>query len=592
MKTQIAIITLLLSLAVPLFADDGGSYYPEEWTYGNIYVKEPNDKIALENELLFFGPDKAEAVFDFVNTTAEKVKVPCSFPVVMKVPFKTYKGKARPSYSQWTGTIDSVIWEIALGRHIGDPDRGRWLDTLSIDELLTKDKSLLVKKYAEYLSELDSYGVVEREYDEKGKRISARRYGDHLKKAYSGCDITLDGKKIPIQNVGIEVNVEINPKSEVPEEGWNYDTNDEFSYLTVVLHFYHELEFLPSRHARLEVSYSVNSERRSNRRSVYEGFYDISTGGTWKGSMKRFLVASEMDMVVRNGSTKPKEFSDILNFYLFENYKPSSGEYFVFNSKNDWDEVDAPPYERDFPKQDFVSGITSSSFLKGSFKYYSMVNWGNSGNLKTSDYKPERSFDSDPYNGWVEGAKGDGRGEWIGFTLSKKAFGPFATNGLARFKYQDDGDFYDSDSPFYGKNRLGTWLENNRIKTMKLTGTNGTKAALNFRDFYAGGIHAPGMPGGLNRRYYFNAVENPVILPPGSYRMEIAEVYKGTKYDDTALGEVWFHELSDGLSAFLESEEKSGSTFFTGLITDLLRSRLVRFDIAEYFMKQTFYSEK
>lgn len=28
------------------FADDGGTYKPADWKYGNIYVKEPNDKIA------------------------------------------------------------------------------------------------------------------------------------------------------------------------------------------------------------------------------------------------------------------------------------------------------------------------------------------------------------------------------------------------------------------------------------------------------------------------------------------------------------------------------------------------------------------
>ena len=54
MKKILAVIFTVLSL-YSVFADDGGSYYPEEWTYGNIYVKEPNDKIALERELLFVG---------------------------------------------------------------------------------------------------------------------------------------------------------------------------------------------------------------------------------------------------------------------------------------------------------------------------------------------------------------------------------------------------------------------------------------------------------------------------------------------------------------------------------------------------------
>ena len=51
MKRSLLIIALL-SASFAAFTDDGGSYKPEDWTYRNIYVKEPNDKIALERELL------------------------------------------------------------------------------------------------------------------------------------------------------------------------------------------------------------------------------------------------------------------------------------------------------------------------------------------------------------------------------------------------------------------------------------------------------------------------------------------------------------------------------------------------------------
>ena len=589
MKAKMKIIAIVaFALA---FADDGGSYSPEEWTYGNIYVKEPNEKIALERELLYFCEDEARATFDFVNTTKETVNVPCAFPVVMKVPFKTYKGTARPSYSQWTGSIDSVIWEIALARYLPDPDRGRWLDTLPIEELLSKDKSLRVESYADYLSELDRYKVLESYLDEGG------RYGDNLKKAYSGCDIALDGRKIPIQKVGIEVTVEINPKSEVTQKDGIYEGNGEFSCLTVVLHFYHELRFEPSRHARLEVSYAVVSEKSSYRSSTYEAFYDISTGRTWKGSMRQFLVATTMNMEVRNGSKEPELFRDVFNFHLFEDYEPNEDEYFAFTSKIGWDEVETSPYEVDFPRQDFVTGVSASSFLKESFKYYEMADyWRGEKTIKTSDYKPQRSFDSDPYNGWVEGAAGDGKGEWIGFTLTKRAFGPFATNGLARFRHHYNyGDGFDYNSPFYGKSRSGSWRENNRIKRMKLTGSNGLAATLNFRDIYAG-FSAPGMPGEQlssgERRQFFNTIENPVILKPGSYKMEILDVYKGEKYDDTVLGEVWFHEISDALSAFLDAEERAKTTFFTDKITELLTGRLVNFAYGESFMENRLYGGK
>ena len=40
MKKSLLIIALL-SASFAAFTDDGGSYKPEDWTYGNIYVKEP-----------------------------------------------------------------------------------------------------------------------------------------------------------------------------------------------------------------------------------------------------------------------------------------------------------------------------------------------------------------------------------------------------------------------------------------------------------------------------------------------------------------------------------------------------------------------
>ena len=75
MKKILAVIFTVFSL-YSVFADDGGSYYPEEWTYGNIYVKEPNDKIALERELLFVGQVcPTNFVFFFVPSPGGRVRV-------------------------------------------------------------------------------------------------------------------------------------------------------------------------------------------------------------------------------------------------------------------------------------------------------------------------------------------------------------------------------------------------------------------------------------------------------------------------------------------------------------------------------------
>lgn len=81
-------ILFACSLVAVAVADDGGARYPEDWTYGNIYVKEPNKSIALEKEYMYVSGDKIEAVFCFRNTTDSIVVVPCAFPIVVKMPFR------------------------------------------------------------------------------------------------------------------------------------------------------------------------------------------------------------------------------------------------------------------------------------------------------------------------------------------------------------------------------------------------------------------------------------------------------------------------------------------------------------------------
>ena len=52
MKRILFYLFIQISVIFSLMADDGGATNFEDWTYGNIYVKEPNDKIALEKELM------------------------------------------------------------------------------------------------------------------------------------------------------------------------------------------------------------------------------------------------------------------------------------------------------------------------------------------------------------------------------------------------------------------------------------------------------------------------------------------------------------------------------------------------------------
>ena len=227
--------------------------------------------------------------------------------------------------------------------------------------------------------------------------------------------------------------------------------------------------------------------------------------------------------------------------------------------------------------QVFVKDVRSSSSYKGTYKIAGHDIYGfdqnADKNLRVSTYDAETSFDGIPFNGWVEGAKGDGIGEWIEFTLTKAALGPFASNGLARFAgsiYDDYGHKWGNDvddftllvkADYVGS----TWEANNRIRSMTLSsGTLKKVVTLDMADIF---------PASLNYYSYdwiaLNSVRNPQLLSKGTYRMTIQSVYKGDKYDDTALGEVWFIPLSPIAEKIITADTDS---FYTVPINELIKA--------------------
>nr|MBP3282560.1 hypothetical protein [Treponema sp.] len=557
MKKIFLIFAAAVALSSVAWADDGGSYRPEDWTYGNIYVKEPNEKIALEKELMiveqtasyrwdeknekstFLHGSEVEAVFGFRNTAAERVVVPCAFPVVVKMPFTVRKDGSVTAHINYSAKPLIGLWEFVLNKRGVKKDERDGKEFLY--DFIRYDRSLYAQK-----EEIFSL-------DKKLQTLSADEYLARVKmcgdlKTLQPCEIVQDGKKVSVQTVGVETSIE---KDEEASKKYadSDDRGAEVYNLNLTLHFYHELTFAPSAASVLSVKYAIDSESRSYHGTSYELFYDISTGGTWKGDIKSFLVLTDSDMQAKNSKTGFEktnlgEMCSSYRTYLYaaENYKPEKDEYFVFSTEyRDYEAGEMPLEERDV--QDFVSGIRASSALSGSYK---MAGEGNNDSaLASSTYEAKTSFDGNILNGWVEGGAGDGIGEWIEFTLSKPALGPFATNGLRRFYGEErddkDGWWYDEDefSIFERAGGVrGTWEANNRVKSMTLTDGEGRKiAALEFSDKFP---HLSAIPSDWIGQ---NAVRKPIFLPRGTYRMTIESVYKGKKWDDTVLGEVWFIPL-------------------------------------------------
>ncbi len=571
MKKTILVITTLILITVSAFADDGGTRKPEDWTYGNIYVTEPNDKISLERELLVveqtavgtWGYDKnnnwdfnkklgkgVTALFDFKNTTNALVTVPCAFPVVVQTQIAVTPEGTLTAYIPVFpyGHADEAVLAVAFGKSV--------VEGLPKADLIALDKKLRTISAQQYRTELSRV-------EEKHTELEP-------------ISIIQDGKAVQVLTVGIETSIEKDLEATSYLAQNKNREGAEVYTLTLVMHFYHELTFAPSAHSKLSVSYDIDSMKQAHRGTRYELTYDISTGGTWKGALKSFVVLTDGKMTAEHSNTDFEQTNlgelstnaSNFNLYTAENYKPQKGENLVFKALEPYRESYNFLIDRTSGPQSFVKNIRSSSAYKGSYKIagntYNDEKNADS-NLRTSGYGAETSFDGILFNGWVEDVKGDGIGEWIEFTLTKAVFGPFAANGLARFDgriYDDYGHNWGNDSRDYtiltkaGEYVGATWEANNRVKTITLSSSALKKdATLDFGDFFPATCteYSP-------QWISVNAVKNPLLLVPGTYRMTIKDVYKGAKYDDTALGEVWFLPLSD-LAAKILTTDSDG--FYT-----------------------------
>ncbi len=306
--------SLLLSLLSfsalsPLaFADDGGSSFPEDWTYGNIYVKDPNSYVALEKEYMCVTADSITAVFCFNNTSDSALIVPCAFPIVVTMPFSMDNDSI--FLGSFKEEVDPYPWSIIMERPVEfgapDPDHeGKKKINLLKSELETFDKQLRVIPFSEF----DGPSV---------------------------CSISQDGKNIPLLNVGIETNVCF--------------SSENGGFVKMVLHFYHELAFAPDTLSILVVSHPVNSTDFIYDCIDYKVEYDISTGATWKdGSIGSFVLLTDLNMDCPYGLQK----SSVIPFNVFYgvDYKPKGS--FHFTGQDSYcNEV----YNRRFPdKGDYIS---------------------------------------------------------------------------------------------------------------------------------------------------------------------------------------------------------------------------------------------
>ncbi len=311
----------------------------------------------------------------------------------------------------------------------------------------------------------------------------------------------------------------------------------------ITYHYKHELRFNPEEISTVIVEYSHDLYARYDGHSdIYEWNYVIGTGGTWNGPIKEFtlIVPAEWYKYLE-GLNFLMEDRGIAVFQVAD-YEPARNATFFLEASTICDEEQYSYVFEEFPElknmwinrskmilqpktgvQDFVTDISASSFLPDKISVFT-----NDGVVENANFAPAAAFDGLEETSWCENVNGDGLGEYLEITLTKRIWGLNITNGFRRMPVKDwlfwrNNDNFDNNIRDDLNGMKDYYTQNNRIKKLSITDSYGTILyTLNLDDKR----DLQSFPG--------------ICLFPGRYRFVIEEIYRGTRWQDTCLGEVSF----------------------------------------------------
>ena len=496
MKKTIAVIIIAFALTAFASADDGSWNATYSLSEGSLYSETENADIALQDEILAFDGFKTEltrAAFFFSNTSAKAVTVQAGFPVLVSINLQEDRV---PGTEGQTGYFFSLSKYGPAGDEL---DFARLVFGAALKKAKSPDDDYM-EHSEEYFLATDL--PVRREISAAGLT------------SLFHFTITQDGRKVEPTSVVIEA---------MPVSGTGYGVT-----LEVTFHFRHTLSFPARGASRVDVSYTAGYKTGSDSMgtymsSRYDYYYILGTGRTWKGPIDRLYVAVPYDLnpglpasFKRLGRMGKKEV------YLAEKYEPATKDGISITATVR-DEISASYLESLWfdnkteaelpsgPAQDFVRVKGASSFIKDTAAVYT-----EDGVISKAGFGPLSLFDGVRQTAWCEGAEGDGVGEWVEFELKKDVEALDAQNGYNR-----------SFTRIKGKNLDEYYQLNNRPTTVEIVSADGkTRRTLSLADV-------------TDMQFFGDA-----YLPAGVYKLFIRDVYRGTKWRDTCLGEIVFHPAS------------------------------------------------
>jgi hypothetical protein len=496
MKACLAIIVCALLFTAGLSADDGSWNATYSLSEGSLYSETENKDIALEDEILAFdGFDSGltRAAFFFFNTAGKSIVVQAGFPV--RVRLELYEDLI-------PGTKDQI------GLFFSQSKYGPEGDELEYARLVFGD-ILKTGKYPkdEYIEHSWEYFLP--------KDVP-------LRKELPAASIP-DWFDFSISQDGVEV-----PCTTVVAEAALVSGAEFVKALDITFHFRHVLSFKAGEKSRVNVRYVSDCRSGGSNMGMfmvdsYSYAYILGTGRTWKGPIGRLYLAvpAAADPSLP-GSFKRYGRMGRKDVYLALNYEPDPedeisigyarrGEIAASYLESIWfgerSEAELPKK----PSQEFVTVLGASSFLKDTAAVYT-----EGGVILNAGFAPLSLFDGVRETAWCEGAKGDGIGEWVEFELIRDVEALDVQNGYNR-----------SFTRIEGKNIDAYYELNNRPKTMEIVSADGkVKKTLSLRD--------------TKEMQSFDKV----FLPKGAYKLFVRDVFKGTKWQDTCIGEIIFHPAS------------------------------------------------
>lgn len=151
--------------------------------------------------------------------------------------------------------------------------------------------------------------------------------------------------------------------------------------------------------------------------------------------------------------------------------------------------------------------VTASSYLKSQ---------------GDNNYKPENAHDFNYKCAWIEGVDGCGIGEYLLYTFGGAA--PRITEIIVVNGYV--------------KNK-SAWENNSRVKKLKVYIDDKPYAILNLKDIRSSQTFEVEPIGNAER----DNMDELIAKPDWTLKFEILDVYKGRKYDDVAISEIYFDGL-------------------------------------------------